>query len=163
MKENEIRPQSIFDEYLKYCKEDLKTFFKNQNNYVDVKCPACVSNKIKESFVKDGFKYNWCSKCKTLYVSPLPPEENFRKYYTEGKSAKFWVTDFYKHTEKSRKEKIFQPRVETIKKIFREEIEDNVDILIDIGAGYGSFCEVAKKSGFLKELKTEFINFEVNR
>ena len=152
MKESEIRPSEIFDEYLSYCKEDIKKIFQNRNNYVNVNCPACDSNKIIESFVKDSFKYNFCKTCKTLYVNPLPPQENFRKYYTEGKSVKFWATDFYKHTEKSRKEKIFKPRVKLIKKIFREEIKDNVDVLIDIGAGYGSFCEVAKNSGFFKEV-----------
>jgi 2-polyprenyl-3-methyl-5-hydroxy-6-metoxy-1,4-benzoquinol methylase len=152
MKESEIRPQAIFDEYLKYCKDDLETFFKIENNYIDVNCPACGKNDIKESFIKDKFTYNWCKSCRTLYVSPLPPKENFRKYYTEGKSIKFWATDFYKHTEAARKEQIYKPRVELIENIFKEEFKADINILIDIGAGYGTFCEVALESDFFKQI-----------
>ncbi len=152
MKENEIRPREIFDEYLRYCKEDVEEYFHDINTYITVDCPACGRDEIREKFVKNKFTYNWCAECKTLYVNPLPPEEKFRKYYTKGSSIKFWATNFYKDTEKARKEKIFQPRVELIERIFKDEIKDDIDILVDIGAGYGSFCELAKESDFFQDV-----------
>jgi hypothetical protein len=142
MKEEEIRPKKIFDEYLQYCKEDVEKYFGDEKSFITVSCPSCNSNEIKESFVKNGFTYNLCEKCKTLYVSPLPPEENFREYYTKGKSVKFWVTDFYKHTEKKRRKKIIIPKWNLIKKLINDK---SVDTIVDIGAGYGTFCEVVKK------------------
>jgi len=150
MKENDIRPNYLFDEYLKYCKEDIKKYFKK--NIIKVNCPICNSKKIHEKFTKNNFTYNWCLQCQTLYVSPLPSEDNFKKYYTEAKSVRFWATDFYKHTEKKRKEKIFKPRIKLIKKIFINEINHNIDTLIDIGAGYGSFCEIAMQDCFFKNI-----------
>ncbi len=150
MKENDIRPDYIFDKHLEYCKEDIKRYFKKNN--IKVNCPICNSNKIHEKFTKHNFTYNWCSQCQTLYVSPLPSEDNFIKYYTEGKSIKFWATEFYKYTEEKRIEKIFQPRLELIKKMFTNEIKDNIDTLIDIGAGYGSFCEIAMQDKFFKNI-----------
>lgn len=152
MKEEEIRPKKIFDKYLRYCKEDIEKYFPEKDNFIAINCPACGSNKIRERFKKNRFTYNWCANCKTLYINPRPPDKNFRKYYTEGKSVKFWATDFYRHTEKARKEKIFQPRVELIKYIFKNEFKEDIDILVDIGAGYGSFCELAKKSGFFQDV-----------
>lgn len=151
-KEEEIRPKAIFDQYLRLCRQDIETYFRDSHNFVKVNCPACGSNTIQESFTKNGFTYNWCAECRTLYVSPLPPEENFRKYYEEAKSVEFWATDFYKHTEKARKEKIFQPRVELIEHIFRDEFKEDIEILVDIGAGFGSFCELAKKSCFFQDV-----------
>jgi SAM-dependent methyltransferase len=154
MKEDEIRPQDIFDEYLKLCKEDIEYYFKSkkEETFIEVNCPGCGEDKIKEDFVKDDFRYNWCANCKTLYVSPLPPEDIFREYYTDGKSVKYWASHFYKQTEDARKENIFKPRVELIRDIFTKEIEENIDVLVDIGAGYGTFCELASESNYFKKV-----------
>ena len=42
MKEEEIRPQEVFDEYLRLAKIDIDTYFKDVPNE-HVQCPACNS------------------------------------------------------------------------------------------------------------------------
>ncbi len=61
MKESEIRPKAIFDEYLRLAKIDTKTYFMNSVRE-EIHCPAC--NSIgKLEFRKDNFDY-----CKLLYT-----------------------------------------------------------------------------------------------
>ena len=100
MKEEEIRPQKLFNQYLEFCEVDVRKYFSDFNNYKDVSCPSCGSDKAKEKFEKNKFTYKWCLLCKTLYVSPLPPEDNFKKYYN---NLLMNYTYIYKHIKKSEK------------------------------------------------------------
>ena len=143
MKESEIRPKDIFDEYLRLAKADTEAFFKNSRK-VTINCPAC--NSIGEhSFQKDSFDYCECNKCGTLYVNPRPASEAFTDYYTNSPSSKYWATTFYKKTENARREKIWKPKVDLITDVL---IRENAEIfqIIDIGGGYGIFAEEMRKN-----------------
>ena len=70
MKEEEIRPQKIFDEYLRLAKQDTKTYFSDAERIRGL-CPAC--NSVGDlAFNKSGFIYEVCPKCYTLFVNPRP-------------------------------------------------------------------------------------------
>ena len=92
MKEEEIRPQKIFDEYLRLAELDTQTFF-NGVEYHDIQCPACGS-KGERAFNKCGFDYSSCPDCSTLYVSPRPESGAFKRYYTEAPSVKESLNKF---------------------------------------------------------------------
>jgi len=142
MKESEIRPQEIFNKYLELAEKDVETYFSNCK-YHERKCPAC-GEEGKFEFKKKGFDYYMCHSCRTLYVNPLPEEDAFIRYYSESPSTKFWATDFYKHTENARREKIYAPRAGMLSEIiskYNKEIKN----IIDIGGGYGTFAEELNK------------------
>ena len=103
MKEEEIRPQKIFDEFLRLSKKDIEEFFID-SFLENSPCPAC-DNFGEFVFTKNGFQFQICSQCNTLFVSPRPSAENFTKYYQESSASKYWVTTFYKETVKARKER----------------------------------------------------------
>ncbi len=138
MKEEEIRPQEIFDEYLKLAKIDTKIFFENAL-YNSVQCPACESEG-KHAFTKNGFGYRLCPSCSTLYVSPRPASEAFNRYYTEAPSVKYWATTFYKITANARREKLWKPKAQQVQQIIKR-FGDGGEKIIDIGGGYGIFAE----------------------
>jgi SAM-dependent methyltransferase len=138
MKEDEIRPQNIFAEYLRLCEQDALTYF------VDVPreeglCPACGANG-KFAFTKQGFDYACCPDCDTLYVNPRPLSEAFSRYYTESPSAKFWATTFYRETAEARREKLWKPKARMILEIL-ERYTALDHAIIDVGGGYGLFAE----------------------
>ena len=142
MKEIEIRPKQIFNEYLRLAKKDTVRYFSNvKRNRIN--CPAC--NYIGDhSFKKDGFDYCQCNKCQTLYVSPRPEEDAFLDYYTNSESSIYWATTFYKETEDARREKIWKPKAKIITDAL--EKQNMIDCqIIDIGGGYGLFAEEIKK------------------
>lgn len=140
MKEHEIRPQNIFDEYLRLCEEDTKTFF-DKVPRVEQPCPAC-GEKGGDAFAKNGFNYVQCPECMTLYVSPRPLQSAFEKYYTDSPSTRYWATTFYRETENARREKIWKPKAELIKKTVDKFC--NISEIVDIGGGYGTFAEEIK-------------------
>ncbi|HOW28803.1 MAG TPA: class I SAM-dependent methyltransferase [Elusimicrobiota bacterium] len=147
MKENEIRPQALFDEYLKIAREDISHFFSDKHRFVEVPCPACDSSEHRESFVKDGFRYVECSSCKTLYTSPRPTQEDFGRFYRESRSSRFWAEHFYKETESARRDKIFRPRALDVAQTAHKYFNTKSLSIVDIGSGYGTFLEELRNTG----------------
>ncbi len=141
VKENQIRPRKIFNKYLQLCKKDIIIFF-DKSKKENIKCPAC-SEKGEVFFKKYKFNYEKCRKCKTIYNNPRPLKKYFDSFYLNGKSTKFWSTDFYSKTSVIRKKKLWQPKIKLIKKITKNKKFINI---IDIGAGYGDFLDLAKNN-----------------
>jgi hypothetical protein len=137
MKEHDIRPKDIFDEYLRLTEEDTRTFFQNCARQ-EIACPAC-RGEGSPAFTKTGFNYVECERCRTLYVSPRPVRSAFETYYTDSPSTRYWATTFYKMTEASRREKIWKPKAELVQEKIRQY--GSVTHLVDIGGGYGTFAD----------------------
>ena len=156
--EEEIRPEEIFNEYLNLTEIDTKTYFENVTR-LDINCPACGSEGNLWAS-KQGFKYNMCNQCNTLYVSPRPVMEAFNSYYTDSPSTKFWATTFYKVTENARREKLWKPKAQMVKEqILSLSGSNPFKYIIDIGGGYGVFDEELKK---IIELETIIIEPSVH-
>lgn len=142
MKENDIRPKKIFDEYLRLTKEDINKHF-SKVELEHIKCPAC-ENDGNFSFSKENFYYYECDECKTLYVNPRPKKKYFDDYYTNSASTEYWATTFYKETENARREKIWKPKAKLIANKLEIFLKDYFT-MIDIGGGYGTFSEEIKQ------------------
>ena len=141
MKEHEIRPKNIFDEYLRLAKIDTAKFFSSKRELF--KCPSCDSEG-KDSFVKDGFNYCECATCNNLFVSPRPSLKALSDYYENSASSKFWATTFYKETEHARREKIWKPKASLVFELLKKFNTDEKQV-VDIGGGYGIFAEEMSK------------------
>lgn len=150
MKEEEIRPKKIFDEFLKLAKEDIEQYFSIKSKFVDVNCPACNGKVASFEFEKDGFSYVKCTDCGTLYVNPRPSKEAVLNYYRHSKSAKYCADHFYKKIETLRREKVFKPRALMIREFIGKGRK--IDTFVDIGAGYGTFLEEVRKLGLAKHI-----------
>jgi 2-polyprenyl-3-methyl-5-hydroxy-6-metoxy-1,4-benzoquinol methylase len=141
MKEEDIRPSKIFDEYLKLTEIDTVTFFNDVDRH-DIQCPACGSEG-EHAFDKSGFSYSSCHDCSTLYVSPRPESSAFKHYYTEAPSVEYWATTFYKVTMDARREKLWRPKARMIHSIVKKYAKGAK--VIDVGGGYGIFAEEMQK------------------
>jgi len=138
MKEFDIRPDALFENYLRLAESDAKKYFSDAPRN-QIKCPACRSDG-NSIFNKAGFTYQECPECRTLFVSPRPSADAFNRYYIESDSSKFWATKFYKETAAARREKIWKPKAKMIRSIMdRKNLLDAN--LVDIGGGYGLFAE----------------------
>ena len=138
MKEEEIRPEKIFDEYLRLAREDTDTYF-GEVERKNGDCPACGTKGVP-TFVKYGFAYESCHSCHSLFVNPRPVPEAFSRYYTESPSSKYWASTFYKETADARREKLWKPKA----RLIRDKLAHyggNHHTIIDIGGGFGLFAE----------------------
>jgi hypothetical protein len=138
MKEEEIRPQRIFDEYLRLAKEDTATYFGDAEKVTGT-CPACETVG-EPAFVKYGFTYETCPNCLSLFVNPRPRADAFAKYYTESPSSKYWASTFYRETAEARREKLWKPKARLIRDTL-EQYAAAHHTLVDIGGGFGLFAE----------------------
>lgn len=138
MKEEEIRPRRVFDEYLRLAALDADKYF-NPSSRQPVLCPACCAKGLY-SFSKHGFSYEECPACQTLFVSPRPLAHDFFRYYQESDSAKFFATTFYSETSDARREKLWRPKALMVSEILQKYSTHQYS-LVDIGGGYGIFAE----------------------
>jgi hypothetical protein len=139
MKEEEIRPQEIFNEYLRLAADDAKIFFSNVKR-THIVCPAC-GVQGERAFEKFGFIYEDCPDCQTLYVNPRPLASAFSKYYQESLSSKYWATTFYKETAEARREMLWKPKAKEIRNILGNYYSADLPLIVDVGGGYGLFAE----------------------
>jgi hypothetical protein len=142
MKESEIRPHDIFNEYLSLAERDIKDYFSGCD-YSEIVCPAC-GHAGETAFVKKNFEYKHCEVCKTLFVSPRPDKKAFIEYYRDAPSTRYWAEQFYRKTEKARRKKVYAPRAKNILQKIKKHAPD-AGYLVDIGAGYGVFLEEFSK------------------
>lgn len=138
MKEEEIRPRKIFEEYLRLAALDADRYFGGVPR-LEIPCPACCEEG-KYSFSKHGFSYKECPVCRTLFVSPRPSADSFYRYYRESDSAQFFATTFYRETAEARREKLWRPKAVMINEKLRQYGADKYAV-VDIGGGYGIFAE----------------------
>jgi hypothetical protein len=138
MKEQEIRPQEVFDEYIRLAERDAAIFFGDQGR-LPIVCPACGGSGVPQ-FSKHGFAYQCCPVCDTLFVSPRPPAAAFQNYYRQSESARYFATTFYRATADARREKLWRPKAERVWEGLRRHGADTYAV-IDIGGGYGIFAE----------------------
>lgn len=143
MKESDIRDQDIFDEYIRLVTKDIKNFFE-PSLFDLINCPACGGGykDLKNEFEKNGFTFVTCKKCGTLFTNPRPTVEQINQFYAKSDSGKFFTEHFFMPFAEARREKIFQPRVKRIIKMFPQYSKGRIG---DIGAGHGIFLEELQK------------------
>ena len=152
MKEDEIRPAELLDEYFRLLKLDAEELAKQSADFVEVPCPFCGGSRVAESFLKDGFHYRLCVGCGSLYVSPRPPADQLAAYYAGAKAVRFWSEQFYKQTAEARRKKMFRPRAQLICKLSEKRLFPDREIFVDVGAGYGLFLQELRSAGLFSRL-----------
>ena len=143
MKEHEIRPKGIFEQYLELSRKDAEIFF-DTNNRKTIPCPACFSEKYAPAFSKQGFDYVECVQCSTLFMSPRPSLSQFEKFYVNSQSSEFWAKVFFPAVAEPRRIKIFKPRVQKILEFCKAK-GLRPETALDVGAGFGIFLEELQK------------------
>lgn len=73
------------------------------------------------------------------------------EFYTASKSIRHWNDRVFPASEDSRRSRIFAPRAQRIAELCRKY---NVasEVLLDVGAGFGTFCEEIKKLAVFDEV-----------
>jgi 2-polyprenyl-3-methyl-5-hydroxy-6-metoxy-1,4-benzoquinol methylase len=104
-------------------------------------CPVCLAHSSRALFTKKGFQYVRCNGCRTIYIDPMPTQEEISRVYDEYGKAYF--------TQEKKLEIDFLPgRYETeCGLLFRTGAKGR---LLDVGCATGSFLVAAQNSGFVE-------------
>lgn len=151
-REDEFKPDQIFERYLAMNTEDLKKEFKGKKNLHPAICPACKSADCKKAFVKSGFPYVECTSCGTVYMSPRPDDPDIRKHFLTAPSSHYWQNILTTNTAEKRREKIYLPRFQWIQDTFDEYLT-GPKIIADLNSKNSIFSrELAHKKFFSQKL-----------
>ncbi len=110
--ERDIRPGLEMTEYLSLVQKDVWTYFKG--DLITIECPGCLSSNYNPVFERFGFDYVGCEACGTVFMNPRPSQECVNTYYKESDASKFWLSQFIKTSDLSRKDHIYVPRVDWV-------------------------------------------------
>ena len=151
LSENKIRPDVFSKKQEKLYQEDVEDLLKHKRRFVKVGCPACGKTDNKKWGTKYTLNYVACDNCGTVFINPRPTPEILSEYYKNSKNYVFWNKFIFPRSEKARIENIFKPRVNIIKELC---LKNNIDheVLVEVGAGFGTFCGEMKKAGLFKRI-----------
>ncbi len=144
IKEEEIRPDELFGEFLSLAADDAENFF-DHSNFVKINCPACGAAETRDSFIKFSFKYGACEKCGTLYACSRPTAKALLDYYAQSRSQDYWVNVILKKTGEKREQSILRPNLERIEELLKER-KRSPRIALDVGAANGAFLLALKEN-----------------
>jgi len=144
LRETEIRPDHLRQGQAERFAADIRWLLQHKDEFVQVPCPACDSEKARPVFEKYGLTYVVCSNCGTMYVNPRPTPAILEMYYARSENYAYWNKHVFPASENARREKIFRPRAERLAEICQRH-NVHTDVLLEVGAGFGTFCEEIRR------------------
>lgn len=151
MKEADIRPVDLMAENDRLHELDVEQLLARRSEFVDVPCPACLSHDSQPAFEKKGFTFVTCRSCETLFINPRPSPRMVAEFYAHCRYLSHWNDHIFPLTEETRRSQIFSPRAKRVIELCTAHGAKNQKLL-DVGAGYGTFCEEVAKEGYFEEI-----------
>jgi 2-polyprenyl-3-methyl-5-hydroxy-6-metoxy-1,4-benzoquinol methylase len=145
LREEELRPRDLAVEQARLFSEDITDLMAFSDEFKEASCPACGAHSQQPAFEKTGLTFVSCSVCETVFASPRPQPEHLERYYRTSRNYAFWSKYVFPASESARREKVFRPRVELVLDVCRR-FELPMQTLLEVGAGFGIFCEEMKKT-----------------
>jgi SAM-dependent methyltransferase len=142
----DIRPEDLRAEQAERFAADVAWLLEHREEFDHRPCPACGDDVPTAAFAKAGLEYVRCAGCRTLYVDPRPSVDLLHRYYTRSENYQFWAEHVFPASEAVRRERIFRPRVERVLDLC-ERHGVRPDVVIEVGAGFGIFCEELMATG----------------
>lgn len=142
----DLRPTALMGEWANRVAIDIEWLRQRQDRYEHVVCPACGVDDCVSLYEKNAVPHVSCRRCGTQYANPRPSEVLLHDFYVHSTNYQYWADHIYAASQEVRREKLFKPRVAYIAELVRNA-KLNAPALVEVGAGYGLFCEEAIKTG----------------
>lgn len=146
LREAEIRPDALREGQQVSHQADIQWLQERLADFVHVACPACAADAPVHAFEKWSFSYVRCGACETLYMSPRPSPATLDEFYARSENYAYWNAHIFPASEDVRREKIFRPRAAAVAS-FCERYGTQTRTLLEVGAGFGTFCEEIRGLG----------------
>ena len=142
--ESELCPPALLAEQQRAFEKDIeRLLLTRRDEFVSVPCPACAGTHGTFIFRKYELEFRRCGNCGTLFMSPRPSQTVLADYYKNAESYAFWAEKIFPASEASRRKKIHEPWYAKIRE-YCTRYQVPLGKLVEVGAGFGTFCGVAK-------------------
>jgi SAM-dependent methyltransferase/ribosomal protein S27E len=142
----DIRPRELMERKRGALEADKRFLRERRERFVRVPCVACGREQLEPAWEKEGFAYERCPDCATVQTNPRPPLDVLHEFYAASENYAFWNEHIFPASEDARRERIFRPRVAQVLNLCRAHGVAG-GALLEVGAGFGTFCEVVRESG----------------
>lgn len=146
LREAEIRPDELMAEQARRFQADVEWLNTQRDRFVEVDCPACDAAGREPAWTKYDMDWVRCTACATVYLSPRPDPGLMTEYYRTSQNYEYWNRVIFPASEDARRSKIFRPRATRVADIARRH-GARTGTIVDVGAGYGTFCEEMRAVG----------------
>lgn len=150
--ESDIRPASLMSEFKKLSVEEARAFFADASLLVEVPCPACGHTENAKVFEKEGFAYNKCPSCKSVFVSPRPSAEALAEYYRDSKAIHFRVEQLARDTADARRTHLLRSHANWLGRLVDERGNADARSCTDVGTQLPVLFEEFKRLGIFEKL-----------
>jgi len=131
----DIHDPAFEEKVIRQIKADKSHFAQRQ--FAERSCPACASTERKHDCAPDGFHFQRCLRCGTLYLSPCPTEVEIIDFLNTSEGYRMWREDMPKDV-RQRREIIYRERAALIRSLFPDG--QRLGTVLDVGAGSGEFA-----------------------
>ena len=145
LSEQELCPDALLSGQEQAFANDIRRLQQRSDEFVEVPCPACGVTRPKIEFSKHDFSYQTCEQCQTLYMSPRPSSAVMDSYYSNSENYQYWAKHIFPASEASRREKLHKPWLKRVLD-FCKRYDIPRGRLVEVGAGFGTFCSVAQQA-----------------
>ena len=114
-------------------------------------CPACRADAPAAVGEKEGFAYQRCTSCDTVYTNPRPSAPLLAEFYAQSRNYAYWNEHVFPATEERRRERIFKPRAERTREILHGA-GLAPETFVEIGAAFGTYCQEIRRLGLARRI-----------
>jgi 2-polyprenyl-3-methyl-5-hydroxy-6-metoxy-1,4-benzoquinol methylase len=125
---------------------DVEKLLARRDEFVDVNCPACRSERRRGVFAKYGCDFAECVDCKTVFMSPRPTPALMEEYYSDSENYRLWKDHIFPASEATRRDHIAKPNLDYLISS-SQMLGFRMPRLVEIGPGFGTFAHLAQASG----------------
>ena len=151
LSEKELCPEDLLRGQEEAFQRDIDRLKTRVAEFVTVACPACGGIAASPTLEKHTFTYVTCARCRTLYMNPRPSPEVMADYYSNSENYRYWATYIFPSSEGARREKIHRPWLDRVTG-YCERFNVPRGVLVEIGAGFGTFSWLAQESGRFRQV-----------
>lgn len=160
LSESELCPDHLLRGQEEAFARDIERLQARAGEFVRVDCPACGRRDAEPTLEKHTFTYVTCRSCATLYMDPRPSPAVMNDYYRDSENYRYWGKYIFPASEESRREKLHKPWLDRIVS-YCERFGVPRGLLVEVGSGFGTFAEVALRSGRFRRVVAVEINPEM--
>jgi 2-polyprenyl-3-methyl-5-hydroxy-6-metoxy-1,4-benzoquinol methylase len=144
---SDIRPKNYDEQRLLAYESDVQRYRNQVSDFHLRDCPGCGSENSDFFASVDGFDFNRCDACFTIYMNPGPTPAMVDEFYRNSANYEYWSKIIYPKTRNSRRSTLHQSRalfvISEIRKYFDPSQTLNV---LEIGAGTGDSLSVLREN-----------------
>ena len=153
LREVEIRPDTLYEQYKEMVRDELGGFFADESKLVKTDCPGCNGKRYKKVFEKMGFQYNRCSRCGSLFASPRPTGEMLEGFYKNSRAVAFWRNEIAAKTREARYRNQMFPLGQWVLELADEYLQET-GTFIDYRSKYPGLLDAMSESGKFEKIVT---------